>query len=619
MWKNALQEDLQLLSLNDSNSQVVSRQSYYTLQVSGQSLYGGGCVGWTSWLASEVRGAASSSVPASLTLWSRRKLRQAEAESYAVTSCREKSVVQSLMTALLPAAGQSGRSNNGTVQVFLCNNRLWKVQRNCSRSSTEGDVAVCVDCANPCSSNSLAGVAPCASTSGSSSYQIVDPSMTLVSVAFHEIDQPPVIKLILAKADAYAVSVNVSLSKPGTVVCSLFGKGLSPPSSTEELLLQRTQGSASSIYDEQTKNNVSSIVIASGVSPLTSYTLYCYAISAASNAKTSLTAMLAQAVQDVTTACCRRMHVRLASASIPEGVDQTSGFLSAELEGGRPRSDLQVRMVLQKVDVSNSSEVIDMLPSSSFVPSFYSLTTSSVPSSSSSLILTSALTRLTAGSYRLSLNLTGPSVADYSLVYYGATPASSSTATSAVLTVLPSTFPLPAPSMLSATFASDGTFVQVVFSGETNRGGMPSRFDCSRLFRFACAETSTCVWSDARNVFAYVSKQTGCAMPGQVLSLAPSAAIKARCMLAGCTTQTQLSWPNISTAAASSFLTISPPSVPLRPTVAMSMPSSVGSCSFVLIDATASTGDGGRGWNSSVVTVSSIDVNGNVRDSTALQ
>eukprot|EP01031_Cornospumella_fuschlensis_P049606 gene49606-60726_t len=188
MWKNALQEDLQLLSLNDSNSQVVSRQSYYTLQVSGQSLYGGGCLGWTSWLASEVRGAASSYAPASLTLWSRRKLGQAEAESYAVMSCREKSVVQSLMAALLPTAAQSGISDNDTIQVFPCNNRLWKVQRNCSRSSAEGDVAVCVDCANPCSSNSLAGVAPCASTSGSSSYQIVDPSISLLSVAFQDID-----------------------------------------------------------------------------------------------------------------------------------------------------------------------------------------------------------------------------------------------------------------------------------------------------------------------------------------------------------------------------------------------------------------------------------------------
>ncbi|RYG68135.1 hypothetical protein EON64_05855, partial [archaeon] len=518
------------------------------------------------------------------------------------------------MAALLSTAESS--SNMNTVQSFACNNRVWKVQKNCSRSAAGNDVAVCVDCADPCSSNSLSGLAPCA-TAGT--YQTIDPSSTMLSVTFQDIDQPPVMQQIKVQADAYMVSANVSLSKPGTVYCGLYGNGQTPPSSTEEILLQTSRGLASSVYNVQSKENVSSISITAGISPLTLYTLYCFAVSPASGTRTSLATMLQQAVQDTTTTCCRKVHVRLASWSIPEGLDQTSGFLSIEVEGGRPRSALHIHTVLQRVELSSAGEVASVLETfpSSFVPSSYSLaSSSSFSSSSSSLVFSSGLSRLTAGSYRLTLNITGSSAPDYSIAYYTAPSSSSS---SALFSVLASTAPLPAPSMLSATFASDGSFVQIAFSGETNRGGMPSRFDCSRLFRFACAEISTCVWRDASNVLAYVSTQSGCAVPRQVLSLAPSAAIKARCVLASCTAQTQLSWPNISAIAVSSFLTIAAPSVFLSPTVVMSMPASIGSCSPVQIDVTASTGDGGRAWNSSQVTVSSMDVTGNVRDSVALQ
>lgn len=214
------------------------------------------------------------------------------------------------------------------------------------------------------------------------------------------------------------------------------------------------------------------------------------------------------------------------------------------------------------------------------------------------------------------LEVSGTSASDYAVVLMD----SSTLTTSVSLTVLSSAAALPAPSMVSAVFGPDGSWIQLSFSAETNRGGMPLRFDCSRLFRFACAETSVCVWKDASTVLAYVSSRGSCAAPGHVLSLAASAAIKARCSLTvNCTSQTQLSWPNISTTAPSSFLTIGAPLARVSPVVVVNLPSSIGSCSSVLIDVTASTGDGGRAWNFSQVTVSIMDTQGASRDTSALR
>ncbi|RYH21639.1 hypothetical protein EON65_20395, partial [archaeon] len=606
-WKATLLSDLQTITVNDTVNDVVVRTSYYSLRFSDQSFYGYGCNGWTKWLSGEVMTLISGYLPSNIQMWSRSSL-----GSYVLATCQDDEMIRSILNVLLTP----NSSTIDNVQSFVCRASVWKVSRNCSGFSRLNDVAICADCINPCNS-SVSSLAPCTPDFVN---QTLDPSISLLSLSFQDIDKPPVMQQIDVAPGAYKVNANVTLDKPGKVYCGLYGVGQIAPSSTEEVILQTSSGSGTSVNGMQS-DVVASIDIATGINPVTSYTLYCYAVALASGATTSLPTMLRQAVPDVVTICCRNVNVRLAAATIPEGVDQTSSFLAVVVEGGRPRSALQIRVVLEKVELSNSSEVVAVLETfpSAFVPSLHNLSPAVMsPSSlSPSVRVSSSLSRLPTGIYRLSLIMTGSSASDYSITYSGGT-VSPLTSDSLLLTVLPASAPLLAPTMLTSAFSSDGSYLQIAFSGETNRGGTFTRFSCARLFRFACAESSTCIWKDASNVWAYVSAEIGCAMPGQILSLAPSAAIKARCAIASCS-ESQVSWPNISVSAPSSVRTIAAPSVPISPKVVMSMPASMGSCSSVKIDVTSSTGHGGRAWNSSQVMVSIIDAAGNTIDATALQ
>eukprot|EP01031_Cornospumella_fuschlensis_P027049 gene27049-32683_t len=603
-WKNALLSDLQSIAVNDSVMDVAVRTSYYTLRYSDESFYGNGCAGWVNWLYSEVRALSSGYVPSSIQMWSRTSL-----QSNSVIDCMEKNVINSILYALLTPAN----STTDVVQSFFCSGYSWKVSRNCGRSTRLNDLAICANCDNPCNISQF-GLAQC------SSYyvnQSIDPSSTILSLTLQDIDKPPVIQQMSIFPDVNKISINVSLDKPGTVSCSLYSSGLAVPTSLAEITLQAGSASAVTSYSVQA-GEVAAMEIASGIIPLASYNLYCYTVARASGASSSLSTMLQQVVKNVTTMCCRSIRVRISSSLISEGMDQPSNFLSFIVEGGRPRSPLEVRIVLQKVNASDNSETFTSLEalSSAFVPSIFTLSPSAALSSSSpsSLRFSSGLSKLSAGDYQVSLSITGFSASDYNVVY----PSGFEASDSMTLTVLPAGAILLAPAMLNAVFSSDGSYLQVLFSGDTNRGGMSTRFSCSRLFRFGCAESSTCVWQDTSTVWAYVSAQPECALPGQTLSLAPSAAIKARCASAGCVGN-QVLWPNISTSASSSFLTIAAPSPPIAPIVIMNMPTSLGSCSSLRIDVTLSTGHGGRAWNSSKVSVSVIDTAGNVVNASSLQ
>lgn len=588
-WKNALQDDLIWISMNDTTNQIASRKSYYSLQLSGQNVFGGGCTGWSGWLSTDLVTSVRSYAVASFDLYVRQSLTAIRSyQSYA--TCNEKAAVLDILAALT--------SQGGTTKSLFsvaCQGRTWNVQRNCSSISALSAAAVCVDCANPCTDNYSLSISHC-----SRSYQQQDPLLSFFSVTLQELDRPPVVQTILSTATAGILQARVVLDNFGMVYCGVFRSVV--PQSLDEIALQNM--GALSVYDITNQANSSSITVA-GLTPMTTYGLYCFAISLTSGSRSSLAAVL-QSGQNVTTSCCRKLYVRQASLNIAEGTDQPN-FLTVEVEGGRPRAAaLRIGIILQRV-----SSVSTVVPNS-FVPSNFILLPDHIVTSSSSVLLKSSLSKLSAGVYRVILNVTGST--DYDVVYSSISGDQSTSYSN--LTVSSSNVPLAAPLLVSAFFAVDGSFLQIAFSADTNRAGMPVRFSCALVFRFACAQSSSCVWRDSATVLAYVDTSAACAIPGQNVSLAVSAAVKARC-LTTCSSTVQLSWPN---SSVSTSVLITAPVVRVNPTVVLSMPTSIGSCSSLLIDATASKGDGGQMWASSKVEVSSVDLlTGNAGDVSSLQ
>ena len=97
-------------------------------------------------------------------------------------------------------------------------------------------------------------------------------------------------------------------------------------------------------------------------------------------------------------------------------------------------------------------------------------------------------------------------------------------------------------------------------------------------------------------------------MPTDPLSLAPHAAIKAACQLSANTMAinsasscpSQSLWKNASTAVS---VSISKPVNPLTPNVVVSVPTAIGACDNLTLDATSSSGSGGRPWRSVSIAV----------------
>ena len=152
---------------------------------------------------------------------------------------------------------------------------------------------------------------------------------------------------------------------------------------------------------------------------------------------------------------------------------------------------------------------------------------------------------------------------------------------------------LPAPMMSEVVFSNDGFQLLIQFTYATNQprftlNSFGNGFNCSNLFVFAGAIHSTCVWGSASSVIAFTSLIEYPNL-GDSISLLPGH-ISAACY--------DLSWCGSNpTSSIIQTLQIGSPSNPIAPGVSLQASSIIGSCSNLLLDATASTGNGGRPWS----------------------
>jgi len=307
--------------------------------------------------------------------------------------------------------------------------------------------------------------------------------------------------------------------------------------------------------------------------------------------------------------------VQTASTTIVESQDYLE-FLNLEVKTNVATKGLELRVLLQ--EVPSAAEMVTVM--SALLPSSFNLSTysSSIALGTgvlTSIKLTSSLSRLTVGSYRLSVQLHSDSstLPDHSFVYVNG----NTSASAVTLQVVASTAPLAAPELVSAAFSSDGASMQVLFSAETDRGGTSSQFLCSQLFSFACANSSVCTWSDESTVTVSATGSSSlCTRTGQPITLTSAAKVRAKCRASSCSSTTTQSWP---TASTSTRAVIAAPIVPLIPSVVVSAYDAVGSCAPIVLDVGTSAGSGGRSWKMWSVTVSGRDSSGSTVDASALQ
>jgi len=143
---------------------------------------------------------------------------------------------------------------------------------------------------------------------------------------------------------------------------------------------------------------------------------------------------------------------------------------------------------------------------------------------------------------------------------------------------------LDGPSLASAEFSSSGSQIYVTFGSETDRAQKQGVFPCQQLLDFEGSTRAGCRWSNSTTVVVVLdSKAT--VVPGDDITLVADT-VKARCP----PRRRCDNWPY--SAASTASITSNPS--PVMPSAEIAYAPSMGYCSELVVDASRSTGGGGR-------------------------
>lgn len=506
--------------------------------------------------------------------------------------CKDSVVLQTIVTRINSDYDQS-------LLEVACDGRTWKVNACSGHADDAGDgTAICVDCIDPCEDRdrcsaynaSTFAVAPC-NRGGCSAYLSANDlpdndKAAMLSLYFQDKYPPPgIVELTTSSAGITRTSLNISLelNSPGTVYCGVFDEG-TVPASAEEIVLQNYLGFVESDFDGD--GNFDSFVLIDQLMPATSYDVYCMPYSKYGT-KSELATALKKNVT-ASTSCCRMVSVSFPT-SIYEGSNYYR-FLKVELGSKPSASDFVVH-----VDISSYAGGV--VQSQLAIPESFALDSSV----SLDVPMYSSLKAGTTGTYFVNVTFSGAEADNWNAVYQ----------TGTELTLLSTNFPQPAPFMLSAVFADDGTSIFVTFSGSTNYGSLQRSFTCSDLFEFVeissgnviAVPVSRCTWESAATVKLWTGSDATLWPESYEVRVVPGNDLISACTPPGCNT-----WPRVDTSSsvASDYsATIATAIAPVTPQVSISAPVTIGSCDDVELDISSSSGSGGRRWTSISFSVTS--------------
>mmetsp|Transcript_3810 Transcript_3810/g.5408 ORF Transcript_3810/g.5408 Transcript_3810/m.5408 type:complete len:1330 (-) Transcript_3810:11-4000(-) len=249
-----------------------------------------------------------------------------------------------------------------------------------------------------------------------------------------------------------------------------------------------------------------------------------------------------------------------------------------------PSTDLQLT-----INLNDSS-----FPNSNIFPSNFTVKNTQ----SGILSLTTYIRPSVIGNYSYFVTMKGRSANDYKMQYSNGMRSFS---------VISQNQQPPPPTLISAVFSDDGTFLAILFDSPTNRGNTDTSFLCNSVIHFPCSNVSQCQWIDSMTIHAFIDGSSpSCVIPGDLLRIVKTASIKAQCQAANGICPSYSSWSNSSQTS----VIVSGPSSTIKPVPIISCPSKIGTCSNLIIDISGSKGSGGRYWSSiSIRANSSLAVN----------
>ncbi|RYG68522.1 hypothetical protein EON64_04980, partial [archaeon] len=435
----------------------------------------GGFDSWNLFLTSTIRNIMSSSVtkPIKLQLLSTSDLRMVASDT---VICSNQSAVSSILSSLATASSQG-------VKV-VCGTRTWFSKR-CQDVRT----ALCVDCVNPCSSssectvNSDLFIAPSRTESSCPNFPNI---ARYLFVSFEDSSKPISLVSSVLYPSKFSIQVYLRVSQPAIVYCAAF-KDLAP--STLGVITRRNFLNSSLSLEP--------IVTISGLQSNVKYDVYCMTRSLIGVSMTLQSVLNTK--MSVQTLCCSR--------SLVMNVDAESALIGQSLIGA-------LKLVLNVSPVDYMRVIISASLATSPGNTMVQLSgNQSVlftnPGSLSEYISIPASWTSIVGRVYVSVS--------YELSQKGRThfyQTIFSNEERNYFNVLDGNSVPSTPIVTNAAFNGDGSALQVLFSGETDRGGFTtsSQFPCAALFNFTETLSSFCLWLDLRSVLIQLPSESAMAV-----------------------------------------------------------------------------------------------------------
>ena len=378
-----------------------------------------------------------------------------------------------------------------------------------------------------------------------------------------------------ALRDRFYVNVSIAGSSKGIVYCAAMKSGLAL-TSVNSVKIMNFRSVIKSGKKNATHIDVQVLIL--GLTPVTTYDTYCYAEDLFGNGNILSSVLRSKASQ--TTACCKSLTFVNAPPSVYGNLTNYMTILTShtaslnsqtftyvyQLESA-PTLGVRVR---HKVTDLQGQVTAAVTP----VPSSLSFVNSSSPATiSGSFILSGVI-----GSYLIWLEPLGESAAEF-------------TSASSSVILLSDVEAVRAPSLTSFLFENDGNFATASFDTATNQGNIVSMsWPCNLIFFFNGVESASCSWTSLTTVRLAFPNPKGSPTlePGDSVLLL-GGVLRAFCVLG----------INLCVGYESSHAMSVIASYPINavvPTVIISVPSILGPCADLIIDATASTGNCGRSW-----------------------
>lgn len=576
-----LQTSLAHLSINDTVTAIEHRSTYYELNayrssVSSNTVYGG-CSAWSSVLFSDMLPSQYTLQPKSLSIqsYSYSSADYLTTKSYSSVNCEDREMVRDILSTVLgPVALLDGLSQ---ITSYNCGNSSWVIGH-CLAADKNYYPAICIGCSDPCvpcgSSTTLSKniilISPCM-TKACNTGNSLPSSVQLLSVGYRALQKAPSLLAVTFRSTMTTITVDAHFSSEGSVYCGLFLSG--------------TAGSLNNIAKSITLQNYVAVISGhnatidlQGLEASTSYDVYFLTVSPIGS-KMSNDHVLAT-IHTVSTKCCKKITVGLTINSVMENQVASNVLVISLSAKPSVSSSLQLKLLVVEEESSN-------LAAQQFLPSIFTVT-----SLSPAKFFYSSWPAMSKGMYEFRLVLSGDAFGEYSVIY----------SSSQQLRVLSSGDTPPVPQLIQAIFSDDGSYLTISFDTNTNQGNTMNSFQCNELFEFTCSSVSRCQWIDYATVRGYIyqlSSSSICAKPGDTLNLSSSASIEAKCQFTSGDCSSYLS-------VQSTSLILKSPITAIVPTISISAPSIIGGCDTIALDISGSSGNGGRDWVSSSMTVSSI-------------